>query len=176
MKRFITICLAILLTLASVAAIAEGIDVSTMTDEELHAIINAARNELTKRELVAAGDLVVVDQDDVQIYMTGNNEMKAFDDGGVWLYIEFVVVNNTDTTVNPFVGKSIVNGWDVHGDGMGKTSAGSRQKVTMRMRVSDGEVSSMEDIEEIVVSFELYDSDNSEMISKTEPVTIHFND
>lgn len=174
MKKILVLVLAVLLAFCGVAT-AEA-DYSAMSDDELHATINAARNELVRRELIAAEDVVIVDQDNLQMYMTGNNEISVMDNGDVWLYIEFVVINDADTSINLLVNQSTVNGWDVHGDGMGATSPGAKQKVRMRMKVSDGEVSSLEEIEDIVVSYKVFDSDNSKTISTTEPVTIHFND
>lgn len=173
MKKLLVLLLAVLLAFCGVAT--AELDYSSMTDDELHAAINAARNELVRRELIAAKDVVIVDQDGVQMYMTGNNEVNVLDNGDAWLYIEFVVVNDADISINLLVEQSTVNGWDVHGDGMGATSAGAKQKVRMRMKVSDGEVTSLEEIEDIVVAYTLFDSDNSKTIGKTEPVTIHFN-
>ena len=57
MKKFLTVLLALLLLCGS--CLAEGLDYASMTDAQLHDIVDAARNELTKRELVAAEKTVL---------------------------------------------------------------------------------------------------------------------
>ena len=47
MKKFLTVLLALLLLCGS--CLAEGLDYASMTDAQLHDIVDAARNELTKR-------------------------------------------------------------------------------------------------------------------------------
>lgn len=53
MKKVLAAFLALLLLCGS--CLAEGLDYASMTDAQLHDIVNAARNELTRRELVAEG-------------------------------------------------------------------------------------------------------------------------
>ena len=57
MKKFLTVLLALLLLCGS--CLAEGLNYASMTDAQLHDIVDAARNELTKRELVAAEKTVL---------------------------------------------------------------------------------------------------------------------
>ena len=61
MKKFLTVLLALLLLCGS--CLAEGLDYASMTDAQLHDIVDAARNELTKRELVAEGKTLLFEQD-----------------------------------------------------------------------------------------------------------------
>ena len=63
MKKFLTVLLALLRLCGS--CLAEGLDYASMTDAQLHDIVDAARNELTKRELVAEGKTLLFEQDGV---------------------------------------------------------------------------------------------------------------
>lgn len=49
MKKFLTVLLALLLLCGS--CLAEGLDYASMTDAQLHDIVDAARNELTNGSL-----------------------------------------------------------------------------------------------------------------------------
>ena len=90
MKNMLSLILVLVLVLCAVGSAAET-TYAAMSTEQLHTAASAIRNELLKRDLVAAENVVLVDQDGVQVYMTGNNEID-------WIgafAIEVVVVNNS---------------------------------------------------------------------------------
>lgn len=175
MKRFVSVFLIALmiLSIASTTVFAEGIDVTSMTDEELHAIVDSARNELAKRELTAAADTVLFDAEGVKMYLTGNSHVSS---NGEFAYFEVVVVNDTETEVAVTIDSASINGWDVASNGVYGTSAGKKQKGEMFFHISDAEISTIEEIDDLELTFRLFDSDNSKFITETsDPVIVNVN-
>ena len=170
MKRFVSVFLVVLMILNMVFA--EGIDVTSMTDEELYALVDSARNELSKRELDAAADTVLFDAEGVKMYLTGNNYVN----GGEYAYFEVVVVNDTDTEVAVTIESASINGWDVASNGVYGTSAGKKQKGEMFFHISDAEISTIEEIDDLELTFRLFDSTNSTFITEaSDPVILNVN-
>lgn len=171
MKKLISALLVALMLLSVTLAVAEGIDFASMTDDELLAVIDGARNEQAKRILTAAADTVIVDQDGVTIYLTGNNRIDEY---GPELFIEAVVVNDTDKNIDVYVDSASVNGWNVEAYGITETSAGKKQKGEFSAYLDDAEVSTIEEIEEIELELYIADADEIERISENIPVTLNF--
>ena len=96
MKRLFSVLMALILVF-SIAAVAEGTDFASMDDAALHAMIDGARNELAKRELVAAENTVLFEQDGVTVYLTGDHEVWGSD--SYYLDLGVVLVNDSDKTV-----------------------------------------------------------------------------
>lgn len=170
MKRMIAALLATLLLL-TVCAFAEGTDFASMTDEELHALVDGARNELANRELSATADTVLVDQDGVKVYLTGENRVSS---SGTYLYLEAVVVNDSDKKVSVGVDTSSINGWDVYGGGIGETNSGKKQKGEFSFSLEDADISSYEELEDLEMELYLYDADAYERIGEIIPVVLNF--
>lgn len=174
MKRIIAFLLAALLMCLFCAAGAEGTDFAVMSDDELHALVDGARNELAKRELTAAEGTVLFEQEGVTVYLTGEHEVKSG-----YLDLEAVVVNDRDCTVAIAVNSASINGWNVFSGGIGETSPGKKQKGMLSFSLEDASLSSfeeIEEIEEIELSIDLIDEDTYESIAETsEPITLHFN-
>ena len=173
MKKFISMILILVLSIAATFAFAEGVDVSSMTDEELRAIVDSARNELVKRELTAEADTVLFDAEGVKMYLTGNSRVSS---DGEYAYFEVVVVNDTDVEVGITVESASINGWDVFGSDVYGTSAGKKQKAEMFFKIADAEISTIEEIDDLELTFRLFDSDNSTFITEeSDPVILNVN-
>ena len=173
MKKILVLVLAALLALCGVAT-AEA-DYSAVSDDELHTVIDAARNELARRELTASADTVLFDQDGVQCYLTGNYEVKEWGEGKHVMQLEAVVINDTDVTVNVSIEACYVNGWEVYGGLIQKTDPGKKQKDTFEIRLFDADIHSYEEIEDIEFTFKVANSDDYSVIYKLDPITVHFN-
>lgn len=171
MKKVLAFLLAVLFACMICTAGAEGTDFTAMSEDELHALVDGARNELAKRELVAAEDTVILEQDGVTVYLTGAHNVSS---DGAYLYLEAVVVNDSDKKVSVSVDSACINGWDVYGGGIGETSAGKKQKGEFDFSLGDAEISSFEEIEELELELYLYDADAWERISDNIPVTLTF--
>ena len=169
MKK-LALILVMLLVFAS--ACAEGLDFASMDDATLHSIVDSARNELTKRELNAGENTVLFEQEGVTVYLTGEYETEEYDT--VYLSLNAVIVNDSDKTVWISTDSLSVNGWDVYSYGLPDTTAGKKQKCELEFCISDAEISSYDELEEIEVVFSLVDSDTYETFSTTEPIVLRF--
>lgn len=175
MKKIFSILLAIVLTLCSCVAIAA--DYSSMTVEDLSHEYNAIRNELLKRGLVAEGKTPLFEQNGVSVYLTGKYEIAKNWSDQIILKLEAVVINDYKTVINvmPENSNASINGWDVSCDGITSTNPGKKQKGYFELCLSDADISTYEEIEEIEFQFYLYDFDNWETVSHVAPVTVYFN-
>ena len=170
MKKFLTVLLALLLLCSS--CLAEGLDYASMTDAQLHDIVDAARNELTKRELVA----VLSEQDGVTVYMTGDytiRESSISDD--IWLKINIVVVNDSGRDVGIDTVNPSVNGWDVSASILSTTTKGKKSKQELTLNVKDAEVKSLDEIEELEIAFRMFDGETYKTFAEVPAITLHFN-
>ena len=174
MKKFLTVLLALLLLCDS--CLAEGLNYASMTDAQLHDIVDAARNELTKRELVAAEKTVLFEQNGVTVYMTGDytiRESSISDD--IWLKINIVVVNDSGRDVGIDTVNPSVNGWDVSASILSTTTKGKKSKQELTLNVKDAEVKSLDEIEELEIAFRMFDGETYKTFAEVPAITLHFN-
>ena len=101
--RFLAIMLALLFVLS--ISIAET-DYSSLNIEELNKIVNAAKTEITNRQIKEKGYVLVSDEFDVKIYFYGfkNNYDEK---------IQFVVMNNSNQNLVVCIEKLYIENWDV---------------------------------------------------------------
>lgn len=171
MKRTVSIFMIIMLLVTSVS-FAEEIDYASLSAEKLHKIINLARNELVIRESVAAKDVYLIDEENLKIYLTGNQEI----DWMGYLVLGVVVINNTDKTITVGIKNSSINGWEVDNIFWAQVSANKKKKDELSFKIEDADISAIEEIEEIEIAFYYYrDADDWNTRVETEPVTIHLN-
>ena len=173
MKKMFSLFLVLLLVCTTAFSFAEGLDYSAMTSEELYEIISAARNELTKRELVASEKLVIFEAEGVQVYLTGEHRVYGTD--SVFLDLEAVVINDSDVPVSLSTAACSVNGWDVWNMGISSTSAGKKQKSNFNINLTDAEISTYEEIEEIEFTLYLVNSETYKRVGENVSVIVHFN-
>lgn len=175
MKKLFAVVLALVLLCG--AALGEGIDWAGMSDDELHAAIDAARNEAARRDLVMSEKVVVFEQDGVSVYLTGNYDVKTFNTTGTTqLSLEAVVINDTESTISVLPATSSVNGWDIYTGAIVEISAGKKKKGEFELRISDAEITTYEELEDWTVSFMLFDSASMNTIGITEQAVVHFNE
>jgi len=174
MRKFLAILFAALLLCGS--CLAEGLDYASMTDDQLHAIVDAARNELAKRELIAAENTVLFEQDGVTIYMTGDWKIRESSiNDSIYLEINVIAINNTNRNVGIRIENPSVNGWDVSASLPSGVSANKKAKDVLTLDVADAEVKTAADLQDLTMTFRLLDEDSYKTFSEGEPVTIHFN-
>ena len=172
MKKLFVVVLAFML--CSVA-LAEGLDWTSMTDDELHSIIDHARNELTKRELVAGEKTVLVDQDGIQFYLTGEYEFADRDVDRKMVELQTVLINDSSNNVGITIDSLYVNGWNIFALCGAQAAAGKRDKSTIDMNVFDAEVTAFEDIKEMEFTIKVYDLDTYNDIAIIDSVVVHYN-
>lgn len=175
MKRLFTLLMVLLFAATALPAFAEGTDLAAMTDEELHSLIDAYRNELTRRELVAGEKVVLFEQDGISVYLTG--EYKVYGNDDKFLTLEVVVINDGDVEISISADDYhlCINGWDCFTNGIGKVPAGKKLKGELSINLSHAEISTYEEIEDIEFSFIVSDAETFKELFTTDPVTVHFN-
>ena len=72
MKKILVLLAALMLTV--LPAMAKQLDYANMKDDELQAIVDSARNELTKRQLEEDGKTLLFEHDGISVYLTGEYE------------------------------------------------------------------------------------------------------
>ena len=172
MKKILALVMVLVCVFCWSFACAEGLDFASMSDEQLQAIIDGAKAELSSRNGGVAADGVLIDQDGVKVYLTGKHEVWGYD--SYYLDLEVVVENNSGKTVSILVDTASVNGWNVYGSGISDTGAGKKQKGSLEVCLTDAEISTYEEVEEIEFNFTIYDSDAWETISNVDTVTLTF--
>lgn len=171
MKKLPALFLVLILLFST--CFAEGLDYSSMTDAQLHDIVDAARNELAKRELTTAGNTVLLDQDGVQVYLTGDYTITG---SSKYLVLDVVVINDSDKNISVSIDSDCsINGWAVSTMGCGETPAGKKKRAELSFKLSDAGISTYEEIEDIEMTLYLYDMDKWETVSRTETITLHPN-
>ncbi len=174
MKKIFALVLAVLLFVAiPCEAFAEVPDFSAMSDEELHALINASRNELAARELIAGENVLLFDQEGVQVFMTGNNSIDDYGNS-VELNIEVVIINDSEYDIALVDDSTSVNGWEVMFYGVGGVSAGKKKKAELELEISDASISTLEEVEDIEFVFQILDEDSYDVICTLDPITVVF--
>ena len=166
MKRLAVSFFALVLILTSVA-IAE--EYKTMSNDDLYALINAVRTELLSRELSLTPDQIFIENDKVAMYM--DKKDIEFTRSGT-LEIPVVLVNNTENEISFQIDSLMVNGWECMGiiDNI-KTSG--KKRATIDLYCGRGaEVTSIEEIEDIRVTFSAFNMDTFEDAAKTDPILL----
>lgn len=149
MKRFL--CLLLVALMISPVALADT-DYSAMSTEELHKIIDLARNELFRREqhFEDGQKTVLIDLDEITLYLTGEKKTS-----GKYLYYDAILINNSDKEVSVTIDDCYINGWASFGMAMGSLNAGKKMKGDITFGFGNAEISSYEEIEtlEFVLSY-----------------------
>lgn len=160
MKKIVALILVSLMLLCTTAT-AESIDLSTMTKEELIALIDNARLELTKYLPVAEEGTVLHEDELVRITYT-SMELDDYDS----LLLNVVVENLTDSNVYVSLQNASCNGWSVW-EGVVEVPANKKAKVAFDFMdaVIDAELESVEDVQDIEGDLLVMDSDTYENLA-----------
>ncbi|MDO5324459.1 MAG: hypothetical protein Q4G06_10590 [Clostridia bacterium] len=175
MKR-LALLLIFVLVFTTVFACAEVYNFSEMDNAQLYEILESVQAELAKRKPQSSEDAdnpVLIDQEGIYMYLTGNHEVWGYEDSW-YLDLEVVVENNSDVTVSILADGSSINGWNVAGFGITDTQSGKKQKGSIELYLTDAEISTFEEVEEIELHLLIYNSDDWETIATVEPITLHF--
>ena len=171
MKRIVSLVVATILLL-TMTAFAE-MDFSSMTDEELHDVIDAARIELTKRECILEEDVVLFSQDGVTLYLTGENSISS---DGKFVYIGGVLLNENEFTVSIMNNSSQINGWmSFMNSFFGAVAPGARSAGELQFKIEGTDVATIDDLNELTVVIDIFDKDSVKTLSSTDRITVHFN-
>lgn len=173
MRKIVCFILAMILCVP-VCAFAE--DYSSLTVEELYTMIDQAKAELLKRELVEAEKAVIVDADGISLILTGERELTASYDGTMKLTLDVMVVNSSDKNVGVSIDEIYINGWEESALASFSLAAGkkAKEKIEMYHVDVDADLKAIEELETIEFHCHTYDADSYHSLTKGIVITVQF--
>ncbi len=166
MKRFLSVLFVIML----ITGISYAEDYSSKTDDELYAIQDAVRNELTKREMTTEGNILIFEHEGVSVYLTGEYSYDYRDA----LNLDAIIINDSDKEFS-FYTELSVNGWDVYSNSAGiEAHPHKKNKDDININISDAGIKTYEEIEEMDFRISFWFNDDAGNHYKAEPFTLHF--
>lgn len=161
MKKLILTILILAMILPQATALAANVDWKSMSDQEITDTINAGRIELASRMPENQDHITIVNQDGIEIYLTGKYTVDdGYSNGSIYIRLEAVVVNGTDVVLNITDNGTCINGWNVDTTGIYDTPAGRKQKDNITVRISDADITSFDEITDIEFVLTAYEADN----------------
>ena len=171
MKRLFAILIALLLCSC---ALAEGLDLASMTDDDIYTLIDTAHSEIERRGLLGNTENVTVfDEQGITIVFS------SFDvDPDNWLYKPALVakgkvVNTSGNDMAIYIDNVAINGWEVESMGMVDIQAGHKEKEEFQFKLEDADVTALDELETMELTFHYKDPETGKYVY-TEPVTINF--
>ena len=171
MRRLFALVLVFILMFCSVAS-AESIDVSAMTQEELQAVIDQARLEMTKFIPEVADGTVLYEDENICITFTGTIEVDMDYDQ---MSISVVVENYTDKNLAVNLENVSCNGWAIW-ETMVDCPANkkAKERFSFMDAVIDAELTSAEDVQDIEGDLYYIDTETWERVADEVHVTWNF--
>lgn len=173
MKRIYAFMLTLVLLVSILPCAAFAVDYSSQSDAELREILDSVRNELVARGFKAENKTVIVDQGDIQIYISGDFEVE---DGwlGLMLDLPVVIINNTSSNIMVSLKNTSVNGWSCDTWVACEVPAGKKAKEIFQFELKETDVTTIDEFEEVEFVVHAYDNDNwmGDSID-TDPITIY---
>lgn len=171
MKKWIALIL--VFALMSTVALASENDWSSMTDDDIRAIIAEAQDELAKRTPIAEGTLpiadgtVLINQNGILVTLTGKVETM-----GSIMKLEVIIENKGTEPIYVNVTGSSINGWEVFGAGVADIGAGKKKKGDLMFTLEDADISSPTEIEELELTLSVANADTWSTMFTTEAMVL----
>lgn len=141
---------------------AEGIDLSVMTQDELIALINDARLELTKYLPEAAEKAILYEDENIRLTFTG----AELDDYGD-LIVKVIVENLSDKNLSIGIDNASINGWAIDIGGVSApASKKAKDKFCIYDVTEDADLVTAEDLMDIEGDLYYYDSDSYDRVNE----------
>lgn len=173
MKKTLSILLALTLLVLPFVAFA---DYAKMSDDELYAELNLIRAELTKRAAEKEGKQVLAEADGITVTYKGDPTWKENYDGTHLIVLNVTVVNDSKNAVGIRQDDSYVNGWKISCSFQTSLEPGMKTKDTIVFYKvdEDGDLESLEDLEDIKITFLTFDANSFKTKTKNISTTITF--
>lgn len=171
MKNLIACIMVLLLIATSIPAFAEGTDFASMSDDEIKAIIAAARAELDERELTANGITPTIEIDGITLSFTG--EIEFFGSTGLILRFKALEQNDSASAVKFRVTNITVNDWAFGEAFIQEVPAGAKANVNVDV-TSNGEFESIDEIDSFTATFSIIKDGDSSNAQELGSYTVHF--
>lgn len=172
MKKFLAVVLMVFLLVGCFPVYAESIDLSTMTEAELKALIDDARLELAKYHPAALDGTVLYEDENVKITFTGNIEVeKDYDQ----LAISVIIENYTDKNLGVAIENVSCNGWAIWESSIRvPANKKAKERFSFMNGVSDADLESVEDVQDIECDLRCYDTDTWDTVKEGVHVVWNF--
>lgn len=168
-KRVFALLFACLFLFSS--ALAEGIDYSSMSDEDLQTTISMARNELEKRGCMLSEDTVFLNCETCKVYRDGAKEIYLKND---LLHIPVILISDAAEEISFQLDSVQINGWDCSGI-IGNVSAAGKKRDEITVNCTGAAVSSLEEIEDITLVVIAFNMGTFQRDGEGEPMTLIIN-
>lgn len=171
MKKILAILLTLVLMFSMIPSAFAVTGYEDYSTDELHAMLDKIRNELSVRDYTAKDMTLIYDKCNVQIYLTGEFiESPLYEN---CCQIGMIIVNNSDYIIRPNVVHAKMNGWALDCFyGIGVTPNQSQRDSAFTFGYELANISSIEEIENIDITLELINNRDYYVIDGTEE-TIH---
>ena len=173
MKHVVSVLMIVALLCS--ASVVYAADYSSMTVDQLKEQLDAIRNELTSKGLIAENKTVLLDKGGVTIYLSDSPYVS-----NSWtpkqFIIPIIVINNTDKNIYVSIDKASLNGWASHGTPHGgDVPAGKKAKVDIMFPLADTDIEITEDFEDAEFTITIGNSDEYfvDVVPESEPITIY---
>lgn len=150
-----------------------AVDWASMDDATIQAEIANAQAELAKRsgsESTVDG-AVLFDVEGVKATVQSYGVGSYMDDNDS-LQLNFIVENNSGKDMEFYIEKVSINGWEVDHIGYIEIGAGHKAKGDFKLLLSDANISSIDEVETVEVSFNYADENYD--YHYTDSITLNF--
>lgn len=156
MRRLFAAFLVFLMVFSGSAVMAEGVDLSAMSADELVALIDDARLELTKYLPAVADGTVLYEDENIKITLNGELEIEYGD-----LIVPVIIQNYTDRNLIVSFQNASCNGWGVN-EGTVSVNANkkAKDKIDFWNAEEDADLTSIDDVEDITCTIRYFDEDD----------------
>lgn len=157
MKKLLAAVLTLILVFSS-AAICESIDYSSMTDEQLQAVINSARSELAHRSTERK---YLIEDEYVRVYNTGNGRFGSYEysKDNIKNYVEMeVVVENLSCQEFELITDGVsINGWETDpvSNRSGKIGSGMKKTCYIELPYTEANLTNYTEMKDVVISLHI---------------------
>jgi len=176
MKRVVSVLLFVAILSIGICAHCE--QYSSMSAEELQRELDIIRNELLVKSLVAEKNAVVLDKNNVYIYISGDPvvEQEYSWSSGLVLRIPVVVINNTTMEICPVTSEASVNGWATDASLYGEIPAGKKLKTEIEFDLEETDLERTGDFTDAEFKIVVYNNDDwfgDKVVPETKSITIY---
>ena len=173
MKKIVCVLLA-LLTLIPCLAFADGPDYSSMTADELRAVIVDARAALAALEEPFTDKCVVYDDSGIKVTVTGIRKDNDLN----WYYINVTVVNKSESKISVAFTEPYINGWKVSGSYIFisevESGRNAKKEIMFTSLAEEAEIKQLEEIEDFAFVLKITDSETRKTLYVADEQTIAF--
>lgn len=149
MKKILVILLAVLIL---TAALAEEIEWSSLTDDEITAIIQAGQQELKARQTDNADEIIAFNDDDRELILSNPHAGNYFNIENSVVF-DALYTNNSDNNDQLVINGVYVNNWDTETVQYYDAPSGKKVKSDLVISLDNTDITSFDEIEIIQIEF-----------------------